>query len=152
VFRERPPALVDAEPRWRAALGDRLLVWGRLESRDAYLDLLGRAQICLSTAIHEFFGISVLEAAHWGARPLVPDALSYPELFDASLRYANTEDHADAIAQLEALCRAWSAGVLDLRGPDWAAASEPFAAARMLPRYRALCEQLLATSRSARSP
>jgi glycosyltransferase involved in cell wall biosynthesis len=140
VFRRRPPELVDAEPRWRAALGERLLAFGRLESRAEYLALLGRAQICLSTAAHEFFGISVIEAAHCGARPLVPDALSYPELWPDELRY---RDEQRAIEELERLCQAWTAGALDLRG-DRLELTEPYTAARMLPRYRELLAELLA--------
>jgi glycosyltransferase involved in cell wall biosynthesis len=138
VFRQRPPELIDAEPRWRAALGDRLLEFGRIESRAAYLRLLGRAQLVLSTAAHEFFGISVLEAAHCGARPLVPDALSYPELWPEPLRY---RDEDQAITELERVCRAWTAGAIDLR-EDRRALTEPYTAAQMLPRYRELLSSL----------
>lgn len=139
VFRRRPPELIAAEPRWRAALGDRLLAFGRIESRAEYLSLLARAQLVLSTAVHEFFGISVIEAVHCGARPLVPDALSYPELWPDQLRY---RDEDQAIAELERLCRAWTAGTIDLRA-DRRTLTEPHAAARMLPRYRELFERLL---------
>ncbi len=139
-FRRRPQALSEAEPRWRAALGDRLLAFGRLESRAEYLALLGRAQIVLSTAVHEFFGISVLEAMHCGARPLVPDELSYPELIPDEYRYSEDDR---AIAELERLCRAWTSGVLELRG-DRRAQTEPYAAAWMLPRYRELFETVIA--------
>lgn len=139
VFRRRPPALVAAEPRWRAALGERLLAFGRIDSRAEYLALLARAQIVLSTAVHEFFGISVVEAAHCGARPLVPDALSYPELWPAELRYP---DETSASAELERLCRAWTKGRIDLR-EDRRTLTEPHTAARMLPRYRELFTDLL---------
>ncbi|MFO7563291.1 MAG: DUF3524 domain-containing protein [Enhygromyxa sp.] len=139
LFRRRPPELLAAEPRWRATLGERLLAFGRIESRAEYLALLGRAQLVLSTAAHEFFGISVVEAAHCGARPLVPDALSYPELWPAEFRY---QDETAAIAELERLCRAWTHGLLDLR-EDRRALTEPYTANRMLPRYRELLEGLI---------
>lgn len=82
-FRKIPEAF----ERGRERLGDRVLHWGFAESRDAYLALLQRADIAVSTAIHEFFGVAMLEAAHYGARPLVPDRLSYPEIFPAEFRY-----------------------------------------------------------------
>jgi len=45
-----------------------------------YQELLRRADIVLSTAIHEFFGISILEAILNRTYPVLPGRLSYPEL------------------------------------------------------------------------
>ncbi len=82
-FRKAPPAFEEAAV-W---LGDRVIHWGFAESREAYESLLQRADIAVSTAIHEFFGVAMLEAAHFGARPLVPDRLAYPETFPPQYRY-----------------------------------------------------------------
>jgi hypothetical protein len=38
--------------------------------------------VIVSTAEHEFFGLSVCEAIAAGAFPLLPDRLSYPELLE----------------------------------------------------------------------
>lgn len=46
-----------------------------------YIALLNQADILPVTSIHEFFGISVMEAVHYGATPLLPMRLSYPELY-----------------------------------------------------------------------
>ncbi|NMC71563.1 MAG: DUF3524 domain-containing protein [Myxococcales bacterium] len=126
-FREAPAVFEEA----RARLGPRLLHWGWIPERRAYLDLLARAQIVVSTARHEFFGLSVLEATHLGARPLVPDGLCYPEIYPPEFRYAG---EAALEGELERLCRAWTAGTLDLRA-DRRAWTAPFAAERVLPRY-----------------
>ncbi len=80
---ERAP---EALSRLRAALGASVIADARLE-RDAYRALLGRAGIAVSTARHEFQGLAMLEAASAGARPLVPDALCYPEQYPAQYRY-----------------------------------------------------------------
>lgn len=47
-----------------------------------YLSLLNQADILPVTSIHDFFGISVMEAIHCGATPLLPKRLSYVELYD----------------------------------------------------------------------
>jgi len=102
-FSKAPEAFETA----REWLGDRILHWGWADSRRDYLDLLASADIAVSTAIHEFFGVSMLEATHFGAHPLVPDRLSYPELFPAEHRY---KDVGDLVSKLEALCARWQTG------------------------------------------
>ena len=66
-------------------LGDRLVHYGYAESEADYARLLWSADVVLSTAIHEFFGVSVVEAIYCGARPVLPRRLSYPELLPAEL-------------------------------------------------------------------
>lgn len=50
-------------------------------TRDAYLEVLQKAQLFVSTARHEFFGLSALEAAAMGCQLLVPRRLAYPEIY-----------------------------------------------------------------------
>ena len=91
-FRNVPQEFEAARQRLR----DRIVHWGYLPSRRAYADLLRRADLVISTADHEFFGISVLEAICAGAFPLLPNRLSYPELIPQPLHaaclYADEDD------------------------------------------------------------
>ena len=48
--------------------------------RTEYVELLSKTDIVVSTAIHEFFGISIVEALSAGAIPVLPKRLSYPEI------------------------------------------------------------------------
>jgi len=57
--------------------------WGWQDTRADYLRILGSSDVVVSTAKHEFFGVSVLEAVAAGAFPLVPERLAYPEVLDA---------------------------------------------------------------------
>lgn len=62
---------------------------GFVESRDEYARLLAMGDIVVSTSRHEFYGISVIEAVRAGCTPVLPDRLSYPELFPARYLYKN---------------------------------------------------------------
>ena len=61
-------------------LGEKIVQFGYVEDRAAYYRWLGQADIVISTAYQENFGLSIAEAAAAGAYPLVPRRLSYPEL------------------------------------------------------------------------
>ena len=62
----------------RAALGDRLVHDGHAPV-EPYRELLRSADVVVSTARHEFFGVAVAEAMYAGAFPVLPDRLVYPE-------------------------------------------------------------------------
>ena len=85
----------------RTRLGDRLVHDGFLPL-DEYRDLLRNADIVVSTARHEFFGVAVVEAIAAGAFPVLPDRLVYPEHVPASLRstclYGDSERLVDRLA------------------------------------------------------
>lgn len=70
-----PPTFEQA----RQQFGERLLHFGTA-SDDDYPGLLTRADVVVSTARHEFFGVAVVEAITAGALPVLPNRLSYPEL------------------------------------------------------------------------
>jgi glycosyltransferase involved in cell wall biosynthesis len=67
----------------RSRLGDRLIHFGYAERLADYARLLWESDIVLSTAIHEFFGVSIIEAIYCGCLPILPRRLSYPELIPA---------------------------------------------------------------------
>ncbi len=101
-FRQVPQEFQEARTR----LADRIVHWGYLPDRGAYRQLLSQADLVISTADHEFFGVAVLEAVAHGAFPLLPARLSYPELIPAELHpaclYADEEDlYAKARRRLE---------------------------------------------------
>ena len=80
-FEEQPPAFEQAFARY----ADRILHYGYAEDFAEYSGLLHRADIVVSTARHEFFGIAMLEAIHCGCHPLLPNRLTYPELLPSRL-------------------------------------------------------------------
>ncbi|MEM9521728.1 MAG: DUF3524 domain-containing protein [Actinomycetota bacterium] len=60
-------------------LGDRVVARG-FQARSRYLELLRRADIVVSAARGENFGIAVVEAIAAGGWPVVPNGLAYPEV------------------------------------------------------------------------
>lgn len=66
----------------RVRFCDHILNWGFARSRDRYHQVLARSDVIVSTAVHEFFGIAVVEALFAGVRPLLPNRLAYPELLE----------------------------------------------------------------------
>jgi glycosyltransferase involved in cell wall biosynthesis len=94
-FQEVPPVFEEAKSR----LGDRIDVWGYLPNREAYVETLRGADVFVSTAIHEFFGLAAVEAIAAGATPLLPNRLAYPEVIEAEAHPARAELFYDGSAR-----------------------------------------------------
>jgi glycosyltransferase involved in cell wall biosynthesis len=95
-FREAPHAFAAIEHRF----ADRIERWGYQPTRPAYLAALREADVFVSTAEHEFFGIAAVEAAAAGCVPVLPRRLAYPEIFadDEAVFYDGSADGlADAV-------------------------------------------------------
>jgi glycosyltransferase involved in cell wall biosynthesis len=99
-FRSAPDVFRQA----REELGRRVVQWGFLERREDYGALLSRADVVVSTARQENFGLSMVEAAFAGAHPLAPRSLSYPEVFPHTLHsrclYRDEEELGRMLRQL----------------------------------------------------
>jgi len=80
-FRQQPAEFAEAKER----LADHIIHFGFAKDRELYASLLWEADLVVSTAHHEFFGISILEAIYCDCYPLLPHRLSYPELLPESL-------------------------------------------------------------------
>lgn len=92
-FRRQPEAMASLQTRF----ADQIEHWGYLPSDD-YESLLGSADLVISTALHDFQGLAMLEAMAGGCLALAPDRLAYPEYVPASQCYTSRPDDAQAEA------------------------------------------------------
>ncbi|KEQ17055.1 tRNA-queuosine alpha-mannosyltransferase domain-containing protein [Endozoicomonas numazuensis] len=138
-FRKIPDVFIKA----KESLADELGAWGYIESIEDYRQLLQSCDAVVSSAIHDFQGIAVLEAVAAGCYPLVPDRLAYPELFPQKHRYPSHEQ--DPAQEARVLAKALSVLALkkasgqplqapDVQGLSWHA---------LKPCYQEWIEQLV---------
>ena len=83
-----------------------LLHFGFVPCYKDYIHLLSQGDLVVSTALHEFYGIAIIEAVRAGCAPLLPNRLSYPELFDNKYLYNEAdfpEKLEQALAQIQFL-------------------------------------------------
>ncbi len=80
----------------RQSLGQRCVAFGHCPERSQYGEQLAQADIVVSCADQEYFGISVAEAIHAGCYPVLPRRQVYPSMYGNFCKgrhfYDNTED------------------------------------------------------------
>ena len=80
----------------RQELSKNIVHFGYLDSFNEYAKWLWKADILPVTSNQDFFGISIIEAVFCKTSPILPNRLSYPEIFDfdnnKNLFYNNDQD------------------------------------------------------------
>ena len=93
-FRQQPAEFEEAQER----LAKQIVHVGYAEP-ERYRSLLWEAEVTVSTAIHEFFGISILEAVTCHTLPILPRRLSYPELLPEAFHRRLLYEDEDGLLQ-----------------------------------------------------
>ncbi|MBJ7555158.1 tRNA-queuosine alpha-mannosyltransferase domain-containing protein [Marinomonas spartinae] len=132
-FRTIPKAFEVIQHRFASCIRQ----FGFAPSRDEYLGFLATSDIVLSTALHEFQGLAVLEAVALGCVPVLPARQVYPELFGPAYLY---DSHLNDIAK-EATA-AVDRIVLLVNEETTAPQVNEYQRATVLKHYRALIENI----------
>lgn len=98
-FRQSPPVFQEIQ----TAFAGRLVHCGYIESASRYHGVLRAADVVLSTALHEFQGLAVMEAVAAGCLPVVPARLVYPEVYPARYCYGSHRDDPESEAKSAAV-------------------------------------------------
>ncbi|RTE65585.1 DUF3524 domain-containing protein [Amphritea opalescens] len=127
-FRRVPPVFEEL----KTLLAERAGRWGFVESVAEYRLLLQQADIVLSTALHDYQGIAVLEGAAAGALPLVPNRLAYPELFPQECCYQSGDAESQALVSAvidyaAAKLQGHPPAAPDISGLSWEAMGKAYA-------------------------
>jgi len=84
-------------------LSPEIVALGYLPYKD-YIGFLSHSDLLPVTSRHDFFGISIMEALAYGARPLLPKRLAYPDLYRLKdypeLFYDNEKELYNSLALL----------------------------------------------------
>ena len=80
----------------KKTLSKEILHIGYCESYNDYKDWLWKSDILPVTSIQDFFGVSIMEAVYSNTYPILPERLSYTELFNIKINpdifYKNDSD------------------------------------------------------------
>ena len=145
-FRMAPPEFAQLQTLLDTHYADSGIAAGRsgfVDIREDYYQCLRGADVVLSTADHDFQGLSLLEACALGCSPLAPRRLVYPEYLPSQCLYADCPDLHESSRSAADILEEWvgrkRAG-LDLPSPEL----EQFRQARLQDEYRSLFTSLLA--------
>jgi glycosyltransferase involved in cell wall biosynthesis len=144
-FRNQPSEFLEARRR----LSERIVHFGYADDTAAYARLLWAADIVVSTALHEFFGASVVEACYCDCFPILPRRLSYPELIPEAYHDVCLYDGSAGLRRRlrQAISQAAVRRTQGLRDRmacyDWQ---------QMAPRYDDILERVVAAGRKGIAP
>lgn len=117
----RPKIIPAALEEIQSQLSNHIIVNRKVNELE-YRHYLGQALIVVSTAIHEFQGLSMLEAVSAGVVPIVPDDLCYREQYADEYRYTvgdsrelagKISDYLRAVPEVPDVSRWYSKAIIE---------------------------------------
>ena len=132
-FRNSPDCFNEIEQEF----AQQLMHFGYLP-RNEYLQVLARSDIVVSSALHDFQGLSIQEGMSLGCSPVAPNRVAYPEYIPHQHLY---DESSDTIDEEQSLFNTLIQ-VLDYDPSDSLALDE-YQIEVLIPRYRQVIDKLL---------
>ncbi|MCO7226944.1 DUF3524 domain-containing protein [Pleionea sp. CnH1-48] len=104
-FRHSPAIFEQA----REAFAEHIIVWGYAERKD-YWHHLSQANVVVSSSLHDFQGLALQEAIAYGAMPIAPARVAYPEYLPPDCLYLDQPEN-DAALLAEKLVTLYQQGL-----------------------------------------
>ena len=98
-FNTRPSIFDDAKEK----LKEEILHFGFAENYEEYISWVKVADILPVTSIHDFFGVSVVEAMYHNVIPLLPKRLAYPEHIPKDLHSTFFYNEQELVKRLQGM-------------------------------------------------
>lgn len=99
-YGKQPAIFAEAQQK----LNRQIVHWGFADSFAEYANWLWMADILPVTSIHDFFGVSVVEAIYCGCLPILPRRLAYPEHvsgpFFSDFFYEDSESFQERLGEI----------------------------------------------------
>lgn len=102
-FRSKPDALQSIESGQYGCVSH----IGTFANKHDYYEALSNCHVVLSTALHEFQGLAMLEGAAYGCIPLAPNRLAYPEWISPTYLYPNSQCESEQTAAILQCLENW---------------------------------------------
>jgi glycosyltransferase involved in cell wall biosynthesis len=109
---EKQPDKFDALFRMYPDLSNRFTpiktaLFGGLNSKELYYSALAKSTFSISFALQETFGIAMLESVIHGSVPIIPNRLSYKELYPSIFKYSINESQPEIKAVYNKISSLW---------------------------------------------
>lgn len=139
-FRQIPECFAQAKEE----LSDQIVTWG-YQPQEEYEAVLKRADVVISTALHDFQGLSLLEAIARGAVPVAPNRVAYPEYVNQIDLYPVNGKLGEAehlCNHLEKLYQRLFSATTEYDAAGYQASVKRYCSSDVIPQYRAVIQRL----------
>jgi len=131
-------------------LQEEIVTWG-YQSLQTYHNILNQADVVISTALHDFQGLSMLEAISRGCHPIAPNRVAYPEYIESTDLYqvdVNLDEGQQLCEKLVEFYQRRDENPTNLK-VDYHKKIQEYSTEHLLPQYKTLIDATISIEMSS---